>query len=733
MTDFVDIPTAPPRHAKSFRKFGRWFIIAIAFFAPFSIVLVVELLAIAAFICFLGCVISERRIDYPRALLLPFFLLFLILQGISAWLSIVPSTSVFGNLSAPDSLVSFATYFLILFLSFFFFRREGIAKISAAIGTGLLILTGLEGWNFFHSGSLALAASPLSWAVMIAAVLASLAVIRPGEFAGRAKLYFFIAAAIALAALAIFNYQFLWLALAIFIVILAALRFGPREHFQYAFAIIAIALFFALIGSRLPAFPQGDQNIRPGVAASLTAAQGSLRGPAILFGTGPATFTFDFDASRPASMNETSFWMNMFEQGHDFAVTLLATGGLLSFLLFLMIAVLIIQPFLHIQTLDTELAMVASAATFLLVALFLYPGSFAGFVLLFLLLGVAQGAAPRRVISFDTFAPWRSFAASIAIIIFTAIALAGGFFVGEKYLASFFFAQSSQLAAQGNLGTAFSKTDAAIALNPSDEYYRGASTILLSEIQLLANSTSTSASVELPVVIENAVQAATNATAANPRDPENWGNLGSVYETVMPLTTGADVLAEDAYQKAAALDPSDPQWDLDIGRVFLKAGNSASAEDFLNQAIALKDDYADPRVLLVQLYLQEGNVSQAIEKVQELEAQNPLDPGVAFELGYLYYSTNQLSQAAQEFQVATILDPDYANAHYFLGLIDDEQGITAQALSQFQIILALNPGNPQVASIIANIEAGRPALANNVVTSTLSGVQVPASVQKSSH
>jgi tetratricopeptide (TPR) repeat protein len=126
-------------------------------------------------------------------------------------------------------------------------------------------------------------------------------------------------------------------------------------------------------------------------------------------------------------------------------------------------------------------------------------------------------------------------------------------------------------------------------------------------------------------------------------------------------------------------------------------------------------------VLLVQLYLQRGNLSQAIEKVQDLKRQNPLDLGVSFELAYLYYQNNQIDQAQQEFQVATILNPTYANARYFLGLIYDQKGMTAQALDQFQKIQALSPGNAQVAAIIANIQAGRSALANNISAPALSG------------
>lgn len=723
MNDFADIPMPPPRHAKSFRRVGRWCIFAAAFLAPWSIFIATTFFVVAAFICFLGCALSERRFDYSRSLLFPFLAIFLVVIAVSAWFSIIRAESFFGMLAAPDSLLSFLIYFLLFFLSFFFFRHEDVAKIGTAIGSGLFVAT-IVGWlSYFHGAFFVPFGTSFGWGVGMVAVLAALAVIRPGELTGRAKLFFFIAAFIALASLVLLNDQFLWLTLAIFIMIVAALRFGPREQFQYAFVIIALSLFFALISPRLPTFPQTAPDARPDVSASLAAVQGTLTGHAIFLGSGPATFAFDFYAFRPTSMNETTFWMNSFPEGHDFAITLLATTGIIGLLLFIWIVILAIQPFLYMQSLGTDLAMFASASAFLLAALFLYPASLGGLVLLFILLGVFQGtgARSRRTISFDTIPPWQSFAATVFVIAFAAAGLAGAFVVGEQYLASVFSAQASTIAASGDLGDAFAKINAAIALDPTDAYYRTASSILISEAKVLAASTSTDVSAEAPFVVSNAIQAAENAVNVNQRDPANWGNLGAVYESVLPVVSGASSSAESAYQEAGTLDPSDPVWDLDMGRVFMESGDYTDAQTFLTQAITLKDDYTDPRVLLVQLYLQEGNIPQAIEKVQELEEENPLDPGIAFELGYLYYYTNQFSQAAQQLQVATILDPDYANAHYFLGLAYSQEGMQSQALTQFEKVQALNPDNAQVAQVIANLQAGRPALTNSTASSTPSG------------
>jgi tetratricopeptide (TPR) repeat protein len=750
MSDFASVPTPPPRHARSFRKTGKWLILATAFFTPFFFLpttddpiginkfMLVGCLTAAALICFLGCVLEERRVDYPRSLMALFLLVFLGVQGLSTWLSILPGQSFWGNLSAPDSFLSILLYIFIFFLTFFFFRENDLTLILGAMGAGLflaLILT------FFADP----VGSAVGWGILMAAVIAALAVVRPGELPREEKIYFWLACVVALVALVALNDQSLWLTLAAFIVVLAALRFGPRAHFQYAFGLIVVALFFAFVSPRLPMSPQLAENSRPTISESIAATQGSLAGGSVLTGTGPSTFNLDFALFKPSSINNTSIWSDPFSEGHDFAITLLATGGLLSFLVFLWLAILIWYPFLHVQLLNTKLAMAVSAAAFLTVALFLYPGFFAGFVILFALLGLIAGSRARGVLSFADWSGLRSFGMSIALIILAAAVLAATFFAGEKYVAAVFFEQSNAAVAAGDSATAFSKVNEAITLDPQDAYYRGASNILVDEAKTLAAANDPTASVELPVVVENAVQAAESATNQDSRDPANWGNLGSVYEAVMPIVNGADVSAEDSYTQAASLDPVNPQWDVAIARVYIESAsllpsNSptssaeqqsdwSTAEAYLQKAIALKDDYADPRVLLVEIYLDQGNVAEAIQKVEELKEENPLDPGVAFELGYLYYQSGQTSEAEEEFQVAAILDPNYSNARYFLGLLYDAQGMTTQALAEFQAVQLLNPGNSEIATIIANIQAGRPALANNAASSTLSGQEPSVSVK----
>jgi tetratricopeptide (TPR) repeat protein len=702
----------PPRYSRAFRTGGRWLLFSITFLAPWFFLplttdsvginklVIIGFLVAAASVCFLGTVFEERTLDYPRTWFALFLVLFIAAEIVSTTFSIAPTQSWFGYLNQPDSLIAIFLYGIIFYLSFFFFRRNDIVRVGLCAAAGLVVAVFIgfvqmlgTASTFNPSGSWG------AWGILIAAVLASLAAINPRKI-------FFIVALGATLALFFLNYQFIWIAIAIFVIALAAVRFDPNEGFRYAFIIIILAFFFALIGSRLPLATHIPPDVRPGIEATVDTTGGALSGWRALVGTGPSTFPLDFQAFRPASVNTTILWnTTVVPQGYDFILTLLATGGIFTWLFFLAMIVTALQWFLKIQLLSPDRAMVLACAAFLIFALFVYQAFFAELVLLFIILGLFVAGAPRRIISFEKYPRAASFGVSIVIMILAAGLLAATYVEGERYVAAIFGGKSDAFAAAGDINNAFLSISSAVELDHSDIYLRNASDILLQEARRLAGAGDATSTSQLAPIVANAIQAAQAAAQSNVRDAANWGNLGSIYESVLPLITGSDQFAEQSYAQAAIMDPQDPQWDFAMARTFTEAadllptGPSAAtsrkadwiqAETYLEKALALKDDYTDARIALINLYIKEGNVAQAIEKVQELKQQNPLDPGVAFELGYLYYQNNQPSQAAEEFQVAAILDP----------------------------------GNPTIKSAIQNLEAAQRASQNVSSTATESSSSI---------
>lgn len=87
------------------------------------------------------------------------------------------------------------------------------------------------------------------------------------------------------------------------------------------------------------------------------------------------------------------------------------------------------------------------------------------------------------------------------------------------------------------------------------------------------------------------------------------------------------------------------------------------------------------------------------------------DIGLAFQLGVIYYRLEELEKARDEFERAKVLNVGYSNARYMLGLVYDRLGRKSDAEAEFLVVLELNPNNQEVRDILANLEAGLPALA----------------------
>ncbi|MBI2647913.1 MAG: tetratricopeptide repeat protein, partial [Candidatus Wildermuthbacteria bacterium] len=67
-----------------------------------------------------------------------------------------------------------------------------------------------------------------------------------------------------------------------------------------------------------------------------------------------------------------------------------------------------------------------------------------------------------------------------------------------------------------------------------------------------------------------------------------------------------------------------------------------------------------------------------------------------------------------ELERAKTLNAQHMNARYMLGLVYDKQGKTSKALEEFRAIMQANQNSAEIATIVANLEAGKPALAGLV-------------------
>jgi len=339
--------------------------------------------------------------------------------------------------------------------------------------------------------------------------------------------------------------------------------------------------------------------------------------------------------------------------------------------------------------------------------------------------------------------PWATFVTSLVIIFLMVGGVAFLYYTLEQYAGAVSFASgiSSFNKPTPDIDGALAQMNRAVSLaSDNDGYYRLLTQAELAKIQSIINAPNASQNPNLLNDFRSAVQTAISygqqARDINPVESLNWSTLGFVYQSVVPFIDGSESAALDAYNNAEKYDPMNPLNEYNKANVYLalvnraqlrlqQPGISAQAAAALNKqglesldnarialekSIQLKSDYPQANYLLAQVLIRQGNLASAITQVEKVRQFAFNDIGVAFQLGVLYYQAGQFDKAEAEFARAVSINPSYSNARYFLGLLADRKGDREGALNQFLEIQKFNPDNSEVALIIANLRAGRPAL-----------------------
>lgn len=727
----------PPKKWRIFGRFSLFALVALTplFFLPATIapveinkMFLAFVLLVFASIAFLANVIETRSIRYPRSLLGMAILSLFGVSLVSTLFSRSSFASLYGGYIQPDSLFAIILYVLAFFLTFYFLDEEdlpflgklflGSVGLSALIGLFQLFHVFPFPWSFSKDGGFNTFGSIFGLGLSFVMIFVSLVEIPFHKLKPSMRIVLVCMGLLSILGLLILNDMLLWISLSLLMITISAFRFMRHSRFGVAMGIVVVALFLTLISKSLPSITFAPPaEMRPNAAASLAVVKGVLSSSRAFFGSGPATFGYDYSAFRPLSLNATNLWGVRFNYGFNFFFTILATTGILGLLsVFLLIYAFFRNAMTTLE--DSRVRWLVSGIFFVMLSWLFYPGFFVGLLLTSVGLGLLEKIAHREhEISFSSFSRGKLFGMFVSLIVLMAVVLSSLYFVSRKYVAAIFYERSITALTKGDLS--LGHLGSLLTLDQdNDLYLRLDSQYLLAQVNQTVqaqNGSPMNSAVQNQVqgAVTNAVQLAKRATEVNPNDILNWNNLGNIYETIMPLVSGTGQLAEESYRVSMKLDPQSPEFPLNVARVVLAGGGtarSAEVEKLLAQSLALKADYAPANFLLAQLYIQEGNTAKAIQKVEEAKASNPFDSGISFQLGLMYYQADRLDDAQGAFEWSIGIDPNYSNARYFLGLIYDRKGDKQKAIEQFQMIARLNPDNAEIAQIIANLQAGKSAL-----------------------
>jgi|GEM_PF-4433037 len=685
------------------------------------------LAATLGLVALLAQTLESRRLSYPGTIASAAVAAVVAVTALSALLAPSIGLSVFGGLVTTDALahVGIAALLFCAAAAFVTDRPSAERLLSSFLGgASLAMLAGVLAMFGLLPLAIVGSLSSLGFMSVLALGLVALLGGGRGRLAGIAAV---LVSVLGVLTLVLVGYPELWAALALVSLLTAGIAFMRASSIRLPLTFAVLALALTLVGPYLPQLGVARGELRPGLASSLGVAGDTLSSRHAVLGTGPATYASSYAAARTPATNPGPFWDARFDQGFSYLLTLPSTVGLLGLLAWLLLG--LASVLLAWRSMSTPVASVAGVVVVLTVAMAaFFPLSFASLAIGAIALGILVGwTGGRRSLSFAPPSSGILLGAFSLLILISAATLAGTYLVAQRLAAQAYAGSAFDAISYGDVDAAVASLARAVSLDSSSENLRSLSQAYLAKFQDLARGEDQDAGTQVQSALTLAVQAARAAVDANPRDARNLGNLGSIYEGMVPVSAGADQEALAAYDRASELEPSNPAWFLAKARVYralaeFQARNQASTSEAyaagqqaLQQALDLKPDYVDALFVSAQLYLKEGRNDEADARVRQVTEAFPQDANAALQYGLLYYESNLIDRASELFARSVSLDPEYANARYFYGLALSRQGSDEAALVQFRWLRERNPENEEVARIIENLEQGRPVLDGIVV------------------
>jgi len=690
-------------------------------------------------------VLRENKVFYFSFSLIFLSLLF------SSFFSLLPMGSFWGlPLDVSDSFLTFLCFLILTFIIINSFETKTeffsllfslllAGAIAGIINILQLYKIFLFPFDFSKSSSFNTLGTPNSFAIFAAALL-PLSLLLTLRAKGYLKIILGVISFILFGNIVLINFKTAFVSLIVGILVL--FLFGlenQKEKTKVSFIVLLMAglilsIFFYFFPIPLPGFPILPLEVSLNLNSEVYILKGAFGGGVknVILGTGPGTFIFDHSQYRSPLLNQTQFWGTRFSKGNSLFLDWILTKGALGGISLLFLYFLIIYTVLrHLRKIEGEEFFeiklgVAAGTLSLIVASFFYPFNFVLNFIFWLFVGGFLFSFSQKRSQIDISSSSRMIFANLILIIVIIFSFSLFFLQGEKYLAEMKYLKGVEASRAGNLTQALNLINRAVQLNPSYTYWRDLSQLYLVQANLISQDPNLPLEEKRSsanIAIINGAEAINRAVNLAPMDVANWNVRGFFYRNLVGVEGAAD-LSLNSYQKAIQLEPASPYAFAERGRIYiliaqelsqknqeeLRRKNLDLAVKDLEAAIKLKSDYAPAHYLLAVVYDQQGELGQAISKLEETKIIIPQDPGVAFQLGLLYWRAEQLEKAQEEFERALNLNPDYSNARYMLGLVYDKRMEKEKSKEQFDKLAKLFPQNQEIKKVLENLEKGLPAL-----------------------
>ena len=164
-----------------------------------------------------------------------------------------------------------------------------------------------------------------------------------------------------------------------------------------------------------------------------------------------------------------------------------------------------------------------------------------------------------------------------------------------------------------------------------------------------------------------------------------WLSLAHLVENREPEK------ALEAYRKAAALTPSDPEPHLSAGLLDERQKQFSDAEAEYKQVLALDPKSTEAAIGLTNIYMKSGRLADAEPLLRRLAAERPDDAGLHVQLGRVLAAQGKKDDAITEFQAALKLSPKDADAQRDLAELQLQSGKSADTEKIYRDLVTAHP------------------------------------------
>lgn len=161
-------------------------------------------------------------------------------------------------------------------------------------------------------------------------------------------------------------------------------------------------------------------------------------------------------------------------------------------------------------------------------------------------------------------------------------------------------------------------------------------------------------------------------------------------------------LAQDAFQRAVAAQPANPEMRNNFGNLLRDMGQYDAAVSEYQTAIKHRHNFADPWFNLGLTQQAMGNHTGAIDSFQKASNIKPNDPRFQNSLGISLKELERLDEAAEAYSQALKLAPNHYRALHNLGVVYRMQNKQADAVDCFKKALAIEPRVAELRYNMAN-------------------------------